>query len=357
MSRSSVPPLPKVTVLLLSGAPLVVVIAGIRAAEALLVPFLLAVFVAMICSPPLFWLREKGVPKPLALMIVVVGAVSLGLAAIAFLGSAIEDFSESLPGYRERFDTLIADAVTWLEARGIDTNQATLSKYLDPGAAVRFAGTLLSGLGGALSNVFIILLIAVFMLLEVTGLPKKIDALPGDKNKRRARLHEFTQSLEKYIVIKTIVSFMTGAIVGIWLWVLGVDNALLWALLAFGLNFVPNIGSVLAAVPAVLLALVQLGLGSALLAALGYILVNLLMGNVIEPKYMGKGVGLTPLVVVLSLIFWGWVLGPVGMFLSVPLTMTIKMALLGNEETRWVVLFLGPAEDDWKPLEKSEETE
>jgi predicted PurR-regulated permease PerM len=116
----------------------------------------------------------------------------------------------------------------------------------------------------------------------------------------------------------------------------------LWGLVAFLFNFVPNIGSIIAAVPALLLALVQLGPGPALAAGAGYLVVNIVMGNVVEPRFMGRGVGLSTLVVFLSLVFWGWVLGPVGMLLSVPLTMVVKLALEANPETRWIAVLIGP---------------
>jgi predicted PurR-regulated permease PerM len=144
------------------------------------------------------------------------------------------------------------------------------------------------------------------------------------------------------MAIKTLVSLATGILVAIWLTVIGVDYALLWGLLTFALNYVPNIGSIIAAVPAVLLAIIQLGFMRAGAAAAGYVVINLLMGSVIEPRFMGRGLGLSTLVVFLSLIFWGWVLGPVGMLLSVPLTITAKIALDSRDETRWIAVLLGP---------------
>ncbi|MFQ5519051.1 MAG: AI-2E family transporter [Mariprofundus sp.] len=134
----------------------------------------------------------------------------------------------------------------------------------------------------------------------------------------------------------------TGIFISIWLAVIGVDYPLLWGLVAFLFNFVPNIGSIIAAVPAVLLALIQLGSGEALMAGVGYVIANVVMGNVVEPKFMGKGVGLSTLVVFLSLVFWGWVLGPVGMLLSVPLTMIVKLALESRADTQWLAVLLGP---------------
>ncbi|WP_156509002.1 AI-2E family transporter, partial [Oleiphilus sp. HI0132] len=133
-----------------------------------------------------------------------------------------------------------------------------------------------------------------------------------------------------------------GGLIYIWLLILGVEYPLLWALIAYLLNFVPNIGSIIAAVPVMLLALIQLGPLHMLLVAAGYLFVNTLMGNVIEPRYMGRGLGLSTLIVFLSLVFWGWVLGPVGMLLSVPLTMLLKIAFESSDETRWIAIIMGP---------------
>ena len=157
---------------------------------------------------------------------------------------------------------------------------------------------------------------------------------------------DFTESVNRYLALKTMFSLLTGVVIWIWLAILGVDFSLLWGLVAFLLNFVPNIGSIIAAIPAVLMALIQLGMGSALLTSLGYVVVNVVVGSIIEPKFMGRGLGLSTLVVFLSLVFWGWVLGPVGMVLSVPLTMILKIALESNEDTRWVAILLGSVPPD-----------
>jgi predicted PurR-regulated permease PerM len=164
-------------------------------------------------------------------------------------------------------------------------------------------------------------------------------------------LTKFTESVNRYLALKTLFSLLTGVAIWIWLSILGVDFSLLWGLVAFLLNFVPNIGSIIAAIPAVLLALIQLGMGSALLASLGYVVVNVVVGSIIEPKFMGRGLGLSTLVVFLSLVFWGWVLGPVGMVLSVPLTMIVKIALESHEDTSWIAIILGSAPPgDTNPL-------
>jgi predicted PurR-regulated permease PerM len=153
-----------------------------------------------------------------------------------------------------------------------------------------------------------------------------------------------------YVFLKAIVSAGTGVLISLLMWALGVDFPLLWGLIAFMFNFVPNIGSVIAAVPAVLLALVQHGVGVAAGVGVGYIAINLVVGNVIEPKLMGEKLGLSTLVVFLSLVFWGWLWGPVGMLLSVPLTVIVKIALEHSDDFRWVAILLGPSDDDPPPL-------
>ena len=163
------------------------------------------------------------------------------------------------------------------------------------------------------------------------------------KNPERSlsTIEKFSQSAKRYLVIKTLISAATGLVILLWLLILGIDYPVLWATLSFLMNYVPNIGPIIAALPVALLALVQLGVGSALLTVLGFVVVHIVLGNLIEPKVMGKGMSISPLVVFLSLIFWGWVLGPLGMILSVPMTSLVKIALESYKNTRGVAIMLG----------------
>jgi predicted PurR-regulated permease PerM len=215
-------------------------------------------------------------------------------------------------------------------------------EYFDPGAAMQLAASTLAGFGGALTNAFLILLTVVFILLEASSLPQKIHAALHHPGASLAGFERFVDNVRRYMAIKSAVSLMTGVVITTGLWLIGVDYPLLWGVLAFLLNYVPNIGSIIAAVPAVLLAFVQLGTLSALLSAALYVAVNMIIGNAIEPRFMGRGLGLSTLVVFLSLVFWGWVLGPVGMLLSVPLTITVKIALESSSESHWLAVLLGP---------------
>lgn len=332
----------RATGVLITAAAFVVVVAGMRAGESIIIPFLLSVFLAVISAPPLFWLENKGLPKWLAMLVVIAGIVLVAFGITVLLGTSINDFSRDIPFYKSRLREQFGGLLTWLTDHGVQVSKEQVLSYVNPGKAIELVGNLFNGFGGVLANSFLIFLTVVFILFEAHSFPRKLRAVVEDPENKLARFTQFTDNLKRYLAIKTLASLGTGLFIGIWLTVLGVDYPVLWGLLAFLLNYVPNIGSIIAAVPAVLLAIVQLGPVYAAWAALGYLVVNVVFGNVIEPRFMGRGLGLSTLVVFLSLVFWGWVLGPVGMFLSVPLTMTAKIALDSSDDTRWLAVLLGP---------------
>ena len=334
-------PMPRSLRLLIGLASFVVIVAAFRTAGALLIPFLLSVFIAIICTPILFWLQRRRVPNALAVLIIVIGIICLAILLISFVGSSLNDFVRSLPVYQTRLKAKTVEYLVWLNRHGIELSSDVILAYFDPGVAMRLAANTLTRLSSALTNAFLILLTVVFILLEASSFPRKLAAIFSDPDRSLRRFERISESINRYLAIKSIFSLVTGALVALWLLLLGVDYPLLWGVVAVLLNFVPNIGSLIASVPAVLLAVVQLGLASALLTALGYAVINVTIGSIIEPRFMGRGLGLSTLVVFLSLVFWGWVLGPVGMLLSVPLTMIVKIALESSDETRWLAILLG----------------
>ena len=342
--------------LFVAAACFVVIVAGMRMATTLLVPFFLSLFIAILCGPPLFWMQRKGIPTALAVLSILVGTVVLILILAIFVGSSLSDFSSSVPEYQARLTEMSTSLFSWLKGMGLEVPEEVLKDYFDPGKIMRMAANALTGLSGLFKNTFLILLTVIFILLEASGFPKKIVVALPDPEKSLAPLREFTESVTRYIALKTLFSAVTGVAIGIWLALLGVDYALVWGLVAFLLNYVPNIGSIIAAIPAVLLALVQLGTGPALFAALGFLVVNVAVGSILEPRSMGSGLGLSTLVVFLSLVFWGWVLGPVGMVLSVPLTMIVKIGLESNENTRWIAILLGSPPAVVAPAKGSKKT-
>lgn len=324
-------------------AALVVIIAGMKQAASLIVPFLLSVFIAVLCFPMMLSLQKKGFGQSASLFLVIVLVFVIGLAIAMLIGSSVDDFSRNLPVYQIRITQQWQTLIQWMAIQNIVLPADYLNTNLDPKAAMRMVASILSGFGNVLANSFLIFLTVIFILLEGATFSKKIEAISGgDQDSDFSAV--FTEKLRMYMSIKTWMSAATGILVAIWLWLLGVDYPALWGVLAFMLNYVPNIGSIIAAVPAVLLALIQVGTGTAFLVMAGYMVINIVMGNVIEPKYMGKGLGLSALVVFLSLIFWGWVLGTAGMLLSVPLTVAVKLALDSKKESQWLGTLLGSAD-------------
>jgi len=327
--------------LVVAGA-FVVVVAGMSAAASLVTPFLLAGFIAIIAAPPMFYLVHRGAPTWLALLAVSAVIIAIGCLIVALVSGSLSAFTTNLPDYQARLQSLTLQLVAWLKGTGIDVPREALTTYLDAGKAMKMAGVLLGGLGDMLTNAFLILLTVVFMLLEASNLPAKLRAGLKAPDASMERLHRVLDDINRYMILKTTMSLLTGALIWLWLWYLGLDYPGLWALVAFLFNYVPTIGSMVAAIPAVLLALVQLDPQSALWVALGYLVINTVVASLIEPKFMGQGLGLSTLVVFVSLVFWGWVLGSIGMFLSVPLTMVLKIALDASPQTRPIAILLGP---------------
>jgi AI-2 transport protein TqsA len=326
---------------LLMLASFVVVVAGMKAASSILVPFFLAVFIAVICAPPMFWLQRKGVPKVLALVLILGAMLSVGLLFGELIGSSLNNFLRSIPAYQERLSNHIVTLISWLREKGISIPVEEVSGTFHPGWVMNLAGDILSTLSSVLTNALLILLTVMFILLEIADLPKKLSVVLKKPERSLSTIEKFSQSAKRYLIIKTLISAGVGFLIWLWLLILGVDYPVLWGVLSFLLNYVPNIGAILAALPVALLALVQLGAGSALLTVLGFVVVHIVLGNIIEPRVTGKGMSLSTLIVFLSMVFWGWVLGPIGMILSVPMTSLVKIALESYENTEGLAFMLG----------------
>ena len=325
---------------LVVAAAFVIVVSGLKMAGPLLVPFLLAVFIAMIVSPLLAWLKRYHLPNGVAIFVVIALVFSVGLILAAVIGSSVDNFRQDIPTYSAKLTAMSTSIQQWLSQRGIAIDSEQWSSSFNPGAVMGVVGNTLASFGNVMTNAVMILLTVIFILAENVSFGEKLRSATGSNNSQEW-LRTFSDSVHSYLAIKAAISLLTGLVIFIWLTILGVDYAVLWGLIAFLLNFIPTVGSFIAAVPAVLLALVQLGVFEAGLTLAGFVVVNLIMGNVLEPRWMGRGLNLSPLVVFVSLVLWGWVLGPVGMLLSIPLTIMLKIALESQDETRWIGIMLG----------------
>jgi AI-2 transport protein TqsA len=334
------------------GAALIIVLAGLKAAQTLVIPFLLALFLAIICAPAVTWLTRKKVPVGLAVLAVVVVLLGLFSGFGAIMGGSVNDFTAFASQYQARFDGLVDSVSLWFEAHDIDPENLDILNMLQPSRLINLLSGVLRNLAAVLSNLFMIVLTMIFMLLEVASFPVKIRAAIGSGRFDIDNLRQAVMQIQRYLGLKTLTSLATGLLIGLWAAILGLDFAVVWGLLAFLLNYIPNIGSIVAAIPAVLLALVQEGIAYAILVAVGYFVVNVAIGNFVEPWLMGRTLGLSTLVVFLSLVFWGWMWGSVGMLLSVPLTMNIKILLENTDDLQWMAVML----DNRRGAEKHLET-
>lgn len=323
-------------------AALVVIVAGMKAASDLLEPFLLAVFLSIFCAPAVTWLRHHGWPEALAVASVLLLLLLLMALAAAGLGASLNGFVSQLPQYEAALTERLSGVLQGLSALGLDLDRASIREHLNPGAFMGLAGEVASRFGSALGNFLLVMVAVAFILLEAARFPDKLRAALGDAGRGLAVFERFAAGVKQYLAIKSVMSLITGTLVALLLMALDVDYPFLWGSLAFLFNYIPNIGSFLAAIPACLLAYVVHGGGTALLAGAGYLVINMSIGNFIEPRLMGRSLGLSTLVVFVSLVFWGWVLGPLGMILSVPLTMILRIGLESRDDTRWIGVLLGP---------------
>ncbi len=325
-------------------ASVVIVLAGLKSASSILVPFLLSLFIAIILSPSYNYIKSKRVPEGLALL-VVMGMFVVVLALVGKLvGNSVADFSANIDVYADKLSSNYDDLSQYAHNIGLPLLQDDFTDVFNSKRIMTFGTTVLQGMGSMFTNGFVIILTVVFMLLESGHFVDKIDFADGKKD-TIVQIKEVSSKIKQYMVLKTLISLLTGFIIWLALVLIGTDYAFLWAVLAFLFNFIPNIGSIIAAVPAVLITLVQLGSMSAGIVSLVYLGVNIIIGSFVEPKVMGKGLGLSTLIVFLSLLFWGWLLGMVGMLLSIPLTIMAKIVFDTHENTRWIATLLGSSEN------------
>ena len=324
-------------------AAFVVVIAGIKSASAIIVTLLVALFVALISAPLSIGLKNRGIPNAFSVLIALIFLLSIVAGLSAVVGGSVNAFSAAAPMYEARLNEQLESV--WIIAASydipIDANQ--LRQTLNTSGVFTLLSNLLTALGALLTNGFLILLIVVFILMEAASMPKKVRVAFGrGEHEPFVAFTQFMRHLNQYLLIKTLIGVLTGVAVTGFLLSEGIDFPFVLGLLAFLLNYIPTLGSILAGVPAVILAFLEFGLGSAGLTTLIYLGVNISLGQIIEPRLQGQGLGLSPMVVFLSLVFWGWLLGIVGILLAIPLTMTAKLAFEESSKYRWLAILLGP---------------
>lgn len=325
---------------LMTLAAFVIVVAGMKAAAPLVAPFCLAVFIAVVSAPMFLWMQRAGLPSGIALLIMIGLLIAFSGIVAALINLTITNYADLLAQYQPALRARTAELFAWLGSHGIATPESVRG-YFNFQWVIRNFGAIAGTVGDLIATSFIVLVFTIFMLLEAAALPIKMHRLVGVDDGAWDVIRQIGRDVRQYMVLKTVMSILTGVLIGLMLLAIGVDFAITLGLLAFIFNYVPVVGAVVASIPGILLALIEFGFGTSILTGLGYLVINLSIHNAVEPRYMGHGLGLSPLVVLSSVIFWGWVLGPIGMLLSVPLTMTLKIALESDDATRWLGLLMG----------------
>ncbi|EAR10165.1 AI-2E family transporter [Reinekea blandensis] len=315
-------------------ASIFIIIAGLKVAQPIVMPVLVAFFLAALTSPAVNLLVRFRMPLGIAITVVVVLLIGFFYALGRVLGNSTEQFLDRLPDYQHQLELWLVqlkDKVPWL----IEDIEQRIAEFQPTDSAIAIVGRLFSGVGSVLTAIVLIVFTLIFTLLESRNASEKLRIAFGD-DKTIGYIKRFSKMVQRYLLVKSLISLATGILVAILLIFLGVDYPILWGTFAFLMNFIPNVGSLLAAIPPMILAGLQLGLPGFLITTGGFVAINMIIGNLIEPRLMGKTLDISPLIVFLSLVIWGWILGPIGMLLSIPLTVVIKIALEVYPGTRWI---------------------
>ncbi|MEB3886899.1 AI-2E family transporter [Lyngbya sp. CCY1209] len=337
-----------ITRLLVSLASLCIIIAGIKATAGLTSQILLALFIVLVCSPIVVWLSRRGLPEWLARVIVVLGVVAVGLLLIAFLGLSITQLTLALPKYQSMIAAQLSGVKQFLNSIGVSQADLQQLDLFDPGKLIQLTIAFIQGLLGTLSSVGLTLFIFIYMLAGTSSFSKKLNRALVADNPMLDRLNNSAKSISLYLLIKGWLGAMTAIGQIILLWIVGVDFAILWGILSFLFNFIPSIGYIISVIPPTLMALLQFGLIKAVIVFVGYALINNFFDMAIGPRYLGQGLDLSTFVTFLSVILWTLLLGPIGAFLALPLTVMLKKLVLEtHSDTQLIASLMGA--DEGKP--------
>jgi predicted PurR-regulated permease PerM len=338
-------------------ASIVILIAGARHAEYWLNPLLMAFFISIICVQPIQWLKKKKVPDALAILIVILAILAMYFVLIELVSKSLVMFLGDASKNQMRFRQILDSLNDLLSKRGLDISALGGEGAMDPQKIMKFTSSIFGKLSDMISKEITFIFLTIFLLTELNSISLKMQVLAKNTNVTLEYINSIGSNIRRYLTIKTFTSLITGVLVAISLAIIGVDYPILWGLVAFLLNYIPTIGSFIAAIPACIFSIVQLGFPASYFTIITFIMVNILIGSILEPKIMGKGLGLSTFIVFFSLIFWGYALGTVGMFLSIPIMMTIKIILEQNPKTKWIAAMFGTENDSLAILNGKDKNE
>ena len=329
--------------LLLALAGAVAVLAGLRAAQSIIGPVLIALIITVAWSPGSEWLRKRGWhPSVAALTGIALGILGIALF-VALVWTSLIQLQNNLPGYQPRIEALQDLLRTKLSELPFDTSRVLSNNLVSPDTIIGYALKIVQKFTQTAGNLFLLVLLMAFMMLEAVRYPQKLrEAFAGQPDVIE-RFSQFGDSIRSYVGLNAVFGLAAALLDTMLLLFIGVDFAILWGVVSFLLSFIPNIGFIIALTPPTLLALIQFGFGRALAVLIGYIVINFAVDNIIKPRFVGVRLDLSPLVVVLSLLFWGWLLGPMGALAAVPLSIGTRFLLESFEESRWIAHLMSDA--------------
>ncbi len=319
---------------------IVIIIVGLKMASQAAVIIFLSIFIASILSPLMYYLQKMKIPKSIALVFVLLLVFTLLLGIMYIVNTSLTDFITNLPFYEERLRGMVVDVLNWLNGLGLHLEPKSILESLNIAALFNMTASTVGNIGVFASKLLLVIIGVAFLLVGSRNFGTKVDIIFKSDERSKKNFELFAHNIQKYFTIKTFTSLLTGALITTTLLMFDIPYPFLWGFLGFMLNFIPVVGSIIASIPALMLALIHHDISAFAWLALIYLIINNLISNILEPKFMGDGLGLSPAMIFFSLIFWGWVLGPVGMFLAVPLTMTLKIAFDSNPQTEWIGVLL-----------------
>ena len=321
-------------------ASFVVIIAGVKMASQVVVILFLAIFISSIFSTLLKVLQKKHIPRLFSYFIILLIVSGIGVMLAYVINISLNDFLTNLPTYEEKLKNTILNLLHFAQDSGIQIDKAKIMGALNFNSFFGFTTNIIGSIGTFLSKFLLVVIGVAFILAESKSFQTKLRVIFRNNAKKLEHFNLFSFNIQKYFVVKSFTSFLTGFIITIVLTLFGVDYPVLWGVIAMLFNFVPVVASIIASIPAVLLTFMNLDINTTIWVIVLYVIINISISNILEPKLMGKELGLSPLVIFFSLIFWGYILGIVGMFLAVPITMTLKIAFDSNTSTHWLGILM-----------------
>jgi len=329
--------LPRAVIVLLGLAATVIVIAGMKAFAGVIGPTFLALILTVGIHPLHTWLRRKGFPTWVAVAAVLAVVYGILLGLVVALALSIAQFATTLPTYQDKFDDLLAQARQLLEARGIGQDEVQKALNIDADRVFNIVTAILDSTLGVFSGLVFVITLLLFMTVDAVSYDRRLSILQRMRPDIVSALATFSSGTRKYLLVSTVFGLIVAVLDTGALSLIGIPLPILWGLLSFITNYIPNIGFVLGLIPPALLGLLEGGPGTMLLVIAVYSVINVVIESVIQPKFVGDTADISVTLTVLALVVWGWVLGPLGALLAIPLTLLARALLVDiDPSTRWV---------------------